>query len=734
MKTVALVCGIVLFVPFTKAKAQIAAATSTYNFTTNTYRVSERIVKAVLTITRTGTVTAQGRVNYATTVNSARPDDDFKPVSGQLTWAAGESASKQIQIDIVRDAFEEEPQDFFVELSTPVGGVLGSRKTANVIIDDPAVRIEELWTSVYQAPASLPLLASLTAINATRVEFLEGVNILGTDATPRAGDGYYEFNWNNIPRGAYTIRARAVEADGTTTFSPARTILITGPGLGIGLATVHVAETNNTGLENGSALNPFTTIQKAIDNASPNATIKIAGGTYRESLILDFGPVQLLGGYSSDFNTRDARNNRVTIIPPARGLGIGLFNPLASQIDGLTISNAARGIYIFAESLAQSSPKLSHNVITACGEGFRAFGGGGIHAENSNLEISDNEITYNKGGRGAGISAGAAGASIAIRNNLITHNDAYDDHGGGLYIMANGVIANNRIDHNVVGFAVDYGGWGGGLIVFGNSFDFAPQIVLSNNIVSDNFASSGSAEFFDEGAKAVVSNELIYDNAGAGPAIYVDGCCNSSLQLINATVANNEGGGLITDTDSSATVSNSIFWNPNFEEFAAVNGSTLQISYTLSEQPIATGNGITAGAGNISTDPLFADAPNADYRLKTTRERWSPRGQEWVTDFVNSPAIDAGNPTSNFSGESIPNGNRVDLGAYGNRSDTRLSASLNNQQLRISVRGAGTRSYILESSADMKTWDAITTLTSPTGALEHTATIQSTPTFYRLQH
>ncbi len=53
--------------------------------------------------------------------------------------------------------------------------------------------------------------------------------------------------------------------------------------------------------------------------------------------------------------------------------------------------------------------------------------------------------------------------------------------------------------------------------------------------------------------------------------------------------------------------------------------------------------------GNISVDPLFVDDAVGDYHLLSC-----------------SPAIDAGDPTSDYANEPKPNGNRIDLGAYGN--------------------------------------------------------------------
>jgi hypothetical protein len=48
-----------------------------------------------------------------------------------------------------------------------------------------------------------------------------------------------------------------------------------------------------------------------------------------------------------------------------------------------------------------------------------------------------------------------------------------------------------------------------------------------------------------------------------------------------------------------------------------------------------------------------------DYYLAKSRE------DGWLTDASTSPCIDAGDPNSDFSGESWPHGMRVNMGAYG---------------------------------------------------------------------
>jgi len=78
-----------------------------------------------------------------------------------------------------------------------------------------------------------------------------------------------------------------------------------------------------------------------------------------------------------------------------------------------------------------------------------------------------------------------------------------------------------------------------------------------------------------------------------------------------------------------------------------------------------------SGAGNISVDPLFADAANSDFHLKSQSGRWN--GITWVKDDVTSQCIDAGDPGDDYSNEPSPNGNRINIGVYGNTAEASLT-------------------------------------------------------------
>ncbi|NIP25879.1 MAG: hypothetical protein GWN55_15570 [Phycisphaerae bacterium] len=102
------------------------------------------------------------------------------------------------------------------------------------------------------------------------------------------------------------------------------------------------------------------------------------------------------------------------------------------------------------------------------------------------------------------------------------------------------------------------------------------------------------------------------------------------------------------------------------------SGATLNISYCNFEggRDRIWGHGIVNwGPGNIDADPCFVRLGDlqteGDYHLKSRAGRWDPNNQTWIQDKVTSPCIDAGNPGCPIEDEPAPNGNRINMGAYG---------------------------------------------------------------------
>jgi internalin A len=183
----------------------------------------------------------------------------------------------------------------------------------------------------------------------------------------------------------------------------------------------------------------------------------------------------------------------------------------------------------------------------------------------------------------------------------------------------------------------------------------------------------------------IVGNRAVGVDAGGG--IY---CQESKATFVNCTVSGNYGGSTgagLRFKDSSIKLTNSIVWG-NITPQVIVSGSS-QLAITYSD-------GAFPGTGNLQADPLFAGAgywanpsdlahpvsvPDTtavwvpgDYHLKSQAGRWDQLVLKWVTDVVTSPCIDAGDPASAVGAEPQPNGNRVNMGAYGGTSQASLSS------------------------------------------------------------
>ena len=134
----------------------------------------------------------------------------------------------------------------------------------------------------------------------------------------------------------------------------------------------------------------------------------------------------------------------------------------------------------------------------------------------------------------------------------------------------------------------------------------------------------------------------------------------SSPTISNVTVVDNKYG-IEAYAGSEPDISNSIFWNNTDSDLFQY-----QARYSCIERA-------GAGEGNISADPLFVDPANDDYHLRSWRGRYWPEHDIWVLDNVTSPCIDGGDPMADPSDEPMPNGGRINMGAYGGTAYASLS-------------------------------------------------------------
>ena len=233
------------------------------------------------------------------------------------------------------------------------------------------------------------------------------------------------------------------------------------------------------------------------------------------------------------------------------------------------------------------------------------------------------------------------------------------DAGGAMYAVS--CDANSRIEGFTITGATQAGGLSGMGIYCAND---APGIKISNNVITGNIygialiGSSAEVSF-----NRVIANEeygIVLGNnstANVHHNIVAQAPQGIKAQITSGVIYNN----VIAYTDTAlwvngpATVSNNI-----------VYGADTGIHCPQQPYPAVTYNDIwdsatkfdncSPGTGNIEVNPMFVDSSHHDYHLRRC-----------------SPAIDAGDPTAPYANEPQPNGNRINMGAYGNTAEATIS-------------------------------------------------------------
>ncbi|MHC4325601.1 MAG: hypothetical protein ACYSUX_15145 [Planctomycetota bacterium] len=365
----------------------------------------------------------------------------------------------------------------------------------------------------------------------------------------------------------------------------------------------------------------FSTIQAALDEADANDTILVRPGIYRGqgNRDLDF---QGKAVTVRSANPSDPMIVSATVIDcqgsPDEHHRAFIFQNDEDEhsiIDGLTLIGgyADKGGAINCDP--NCSPVIKNCVVR--GNVAAETDGGGINCLTStakilNCLIEDNTaLIY-----GGGVSC-CEGSNLTILNCVIRNNSSGDDGGGFQSCRGLATVSGCIFEGNISGAE------GGGI------WSLRPIEVDHCTIVGNraSFRGGGITVNWDP---CVITNSIIRDNlSGRG-----DPFNNLFLR----------------STDSEVSYCNYV---------------------PVGEYP---------GVGNIDADPCFAepgqwvpDATNpsqktwsgGDFHLKSQAGRWEATTQNWITDDVTSPCIDAGDPMSLIGFEPFPNDGRVNMGAYG---------------------------------------------------------------------
>jgi len=349
----------------------------------------------------------------------------------------------------------------------------------------------------------------------------------------------------------------------------------------------------------------YMTIQDGIDASVDGDTVLVSPCTYTG-----------LGNRDIDFDGKaivvmSSDGPEATIID-CQDLGRGfIFDSVelnSSILDGFTIKNgtgaSGGGIDVYYAAPTITNCSIVNNF---------AFGGGGISVNGGSPDINNCTIEGNiSTGYGGGMylsTYSGFGSGPRISNCTFKDNSA-EQKGGGLY------YADVRSQF---------------------SYSFIWGCRFENNTTT-SYSTYGGGIYLKD-SKVSVYNCLFDSNAAPseGGGIY---CFDSDVLIHNCTFVYNYAGGYgsgISISISNTTIFNCILW---WNGASPIYGSPTTVTYSNIE-------GGWSGAGNIDTDPLFAE--EIDYHLEP-----------------GSPCVDAGDPAI-LDGSLPPGlgGERSDMGTYG---------------------------------------------------------------------
>jgi Calx-beta domain len=128
-------CMPVLAAPANPATARPASAAGTVSIAIGDATVTEGVAfHLVFDVTLDGPAAQDVTVAYATVNGTAVGGQDFEAASGTVTFPAGSTAA-QIQVTAFQDDIDETDETMSVDLSSPVGAVIGDGHAVGTIVD-----------------------------------------------------------------------------------------------------------------------------------------------------------------------------------------------------------------------------------------------------------------------------------------------------------------------------------------------------------------------------------------------------------------------------------------------------------------------------------------------------------------------------------------------------------------------------------------------------------------------
>jgi parallel beta-helix repeat protein len=428
--------------------------------------------------------------------------------------------------------------------------------------------------------------------------------------------------------------------------------------------------TDGSGNYNCDGTDDQIEINEAIDYVATHSdftTVHLKAGTY----IIDGGPYSIILKGNNKIFEGDSRDTTTIKLKDGNNYEPYIYLLYASNVDNYTVRN------LKINGNRQNNP--SHTIGVDGSDGFRTVDSSNFTIYNMIFANSSRDAMYFWNTLGSYeifdsvVSSGHDGIFLTDGANHNIHNctiSGNPDKAIRLYRTKSCVVeyCNLKGADDVIG-------------IYTEGSALATDTIIRNCIIRNDIPNlNGNCQGIKLLARGtssitntIIKNNIIYQTGGTEWRFQggIELEARDTGCFINNTIIENN---VIYDTwtgsgiEVGPRVENTIVRNniiANNAEYG-INGSNIISNYNdvFGNALGGYGGGASAGTGDISVDPLFADPANGDFHLKSTAGRWN--GSDWVNDSESSPCIDVGDPNSSCIYEPEPNGGIINMGAYGN--------------------------------------------------------------------
>jgi hypothetical protein len=392
-----------------------------------------------------------------------------------------------------------------------------------------------------------------------------------------------------------------------------------------------VATTGTDGANDcASSAAPCRSLAHGLAQAGNGDTIKVAGGSYVESLLIDF-PIALTfsGGWARDFGSRDLRRHRTKLPRSGHEFRANGGETVDVDLDGLEFPRGE----IDVEGAFDGAVHVTVNDCRFSGWTIRASHGGtgtlDLVVAGSTFTGSDPRVPLNL----FVLAGGSSTVNVTVQESTFATShvgsiffDTFDMATSSLAIDGSTFVRNRSISAAGAGAAIRVSATGG-----------STSVAVTNSFLARN----------------TVPGPRDGSPAGAGGAVaIVAGTAPIGVTFVNDTIVGNRvgggggGGGLFASGNVTVGLKNVILWNNG-----AAGGSDLQLQDGAVANADHDDIGVSSGpvndlGGNVSVDPQLVGG----FELAST-----------------SPLIDAGTcvgaPSTDIEGDPRPSGAGCDIGA-----------------------------------------------------------------------